>query len=1274
MIYRGLFPGKNKADGGAGASTRFARTFLLLTMLSALAAGAAKSPKPALTKPSRLTYAELPLVFERNCGQTNHAVKFVTRGSGYAAFFTRTETVMVLERNALLGKKAPHAGEFPGPVPGRENRTEESVLRLRWAGANLLARVEGLQRQSGSSNYLIGDNPSKWVRYVPAYSKVEYRGVYPGIDVVYYGSRRRLEFDLDVAPGAGLGSVHLQIVGGNSSPVRLSLNRQGALVVHTRAGDVRFHKPRAYQPDDSGLGKRFLLARYVIGKRGRVGFEVNGYNPAKPLVIDPVLSYSTYLGGSDYNYATGVAVDSAGNTYITGYTTSVDFPVDGGVQGIFAGGSCDTVVNTAPCFDAFVSKLNPQGTALIYSTYLGGTGDDRGVRIAVDSSGQAYVAGFTDSTDFPTAGALQGSNGGGSCGTTAYPTPCYDAFVTKLSASGSSLVYSTYLGGTGDDFSSGIAADSSGDAYVAGLTSASNFPITPGALQTGYGGGTFDGFVAKINPTGSALLYSTYLGGSQEDHVNGVAVDASGDAFLTGQTNSPNFPTRGGFQTKYTAGSCGSALSNMPCFEAFASELNPDGSALLYSSYLGGSAASYGSGIALDSSGAAYVSGWTTSGDFPVTKGAYDTTWGGGNEVFVAKINPAGNAIDYATYLGDINPDQANAIAVDGSGDAWITGFAYGGKFPLASPLQNVSGGFYDAIVSEFDPTGSTLLFSTYLGGSGDEAGNDLALDSLGNIYVSGDTFSADFPVTPSAMTTGYTGGSYDAWIARISPQNAAGLTVVPDPLVFGSQEINTTSAPFILKLDAAGSAALSISGISTTGGFAETSQCGQTVSPGTLCTINVFFTPKSIGQQTGTLVVMDNVAGSPQTVQLSGYGTSGMAGLSATSLSFGNVALGSTSTQAVTLTNLAQSPLDISGIQAGGDYSQSNNCGSVVNAGSSCTISVSFTPSALGTSVGTVSITDTAPGSPQTITLTGTGVVPFTLSANPSSETVLQGTGQVQFTVSASTTGGFTGSIGLGCSNVAPATCMFNPALIQPGQSSTLTVGNLAAVTSPSLNFSVTGTVPPSSQLSTSSSTTSSSASSASGSMTATLTLSVQITNFTLATSPSSASVSAGQTASYTLTLTPLNGFNVPVEFACSGAPSGASCSFSSPTLQAGGSGSLQNMFTVQTTARSTVYLPPSDWRGGAGRWIWVWCGLLGFALFAVLDHRSVVVSSAVRFVWVVIAFSVLLAACGGGSGGGGGAPSGQSRGTPAGTYTITVTATAQSLSHSSQVTLQVK
>ncbi|MCL5006184.1 MAG: SBBP repeat-containing protein [Acidobacteria bacterium] len=1251
---------------------------LLILTVGVLSVRPAVSLRHAAESNAMGRYGSLPLVFELNRGQADPSVKFLARGNASTAFLNARSILIALRRSKASVNDVFAPRELPSFTRSRVI-TCTAFVRVGLVGASALSRAEGIDPLAGKSNYFIGNDPAKWIKNVPTYAKVEFPGVYPGIDAVYYGNRRKLEFDFIVFPGANPRAIRLKIIG-KTTRASLHVDQTGDLVVHTAAGDIRFQKPRAYQMEgtlQSGA-KRLVQSRYVVEKDGTVSFNVGDYDRTKSLTIDPVLSYSTYLGGNDLNYASGIAVDGSGETYITGYTSSTDFPVEGGVQDNFSGGSCDTDVNTSPCFDAFVAKLNPQGSGLLYSTYLGGTGDDRGIRIAVDAAGEAYVAGFTDSLDFPAASAFQGSPGGGSCGTTAYPCPCFDAFVAKLSASGSNLIYASYLGGTGDDFASDIAVDSGGNAYVAGFTSAANFPTTHGALQTSFGGGPFDGFITKIGPAGTALVYSTYLGGSGEDHVAAIALDASGNAYLTGQTNSANFPTEGAFQPSYTATTCGSALNSFPCFEAFVSKLNPAGTALIYSSYLGGTAASYGNGIGLDTSWNAYVTGWTTSKDFPVTPSAYETAYNGSDEAFVAKVTPAGDALAYATYLGGSNPDVANAVAVDATGNAYIVGYAYGGGFPVVLPLQMNSGGFYDAIVTELNAAGSDLISSTYLGGTGDDYANDVALDASGNLYVAGDTFSADFPTTPSVFTTAYTGGSYDAWIAKISSQNAPGLTAGPNPLVFSGQEVNTTSAPLVLKLGDAGSAPLGISNIVVAGDFAQKNNCGGTVAAGTACSMSVTFTPSAAGVRTGTVTFTDTAAGSPQTVKLTGYGTSGAVSLSANSLDFGSVTIGTTSaTQSVTLTNVAQSPLDISNIQAEGEYSESNTCGSVVNPGSGCTITITFSPTSTGTIVGSVMITDSATDSPQTIVLTGSGALPFTLTAQPASVSVLEGTDQVEFTVSASATAGFTGSIALGCSDIAPATCSFDPATITPGGASTLTVGNLNQVTSTSLSFAVTGTI---AQTYSPLTSTSGTASTTNGTTTATLPLTVNFEDFTISASPSQDSIGAGQTASYTLTLAPVNGFNLPVELACAGAPPQATCTLSPSSVNMDGSTPAKVTLQLATTARSLVEPPPGVWLfpwGSRCLWLfglWGWCVLATLARFGTRKRQSGTWSP-IRGAGLMVLVCLLTASCGGGAGGGGvgAAPAPKEQGTPAGTYTLTITATAKSLSHSGTVTLRV-
>jgi hypothetical protein len=483
------------------------------------------------------------------------------------------------------------------------------------------------------------------------------------------------------------------------------------LVIATEAGEVRFHKPVVYQPVEApfraapaGLkpgataaanpkskitNPKSVDGRYILLADNRVGFEVGAYDKSLPLIIDPVLSYSTFLGGSNEDYAYGIAVDASGSAYVAGWTASTDFPTtSGGFQTVYGGGAYDT----------FVTKLNPAGDTLVYLTYLGGSADDYGKGIAVDASGNAYVTGYTYSSNFPTTpGAFQTGYGGGG-----------DAFVTKLNAAGSSFLYSTYLGGSNFDYATAIAVDAAGNAYVAGL-SYGDFPTTPGAFQPSYGGS--DAFVTKVNGDGSALVYSTYLGGSTYDDARGIAVDTDGSAYVTGNTNSIDFPiTPDAFQTSF--GGPENAT------DAFVTKVNADGSALVYSTYLGGSNYDEAHGIAVDTSGNAYVTGLTFSGNFPTTRGAFQTGYGGGGDAFVTKLKADGSALVYSTYLGGSNDDSALSIAVDATGNAYVSGYTTSSNFPTTPGAFQTSfgGGPFDAFVAKIalEP-----ITSVFLHGSG---------------------------------------------------------------------------------------------------------------------------------------------------------------------------------------------------------------------------------------------------------------------------------------------------------------------------------------------------------------------------------------------------------------------------------------------------------------------------------------------------------------------------------------------------------------------------
>jgi hypothetical protein len=711
------------------------------------------SDAPLGTAQLAAAYGQVPLSFEANQGQTDSQVRFLSRGSGYALFLTPGETVVSL-----------HKPGGPGNDGAAVQASADTVLHTRLVGANAAPQVIGLEKLPGTSNYFIGNDPTRWQANVPNYGKVAYQNIYPGINLVYYGNQRQLEYDFVVASGANPGVIKLAFEGAQD----MTLDHQGNLVLHTAGGDVVEQAPVLYQ--QAGGARQAISGHYVLGRDDQVGFAVGAYDASRPLVIDPVLSYSTLLGGSRTDLSAdraGIAVDAAGNAYVTGITDSFDFPTTPGTfQTAFAG------------HPAFVTKLNAAGSALVYSTYLGGSGGDTGRGIAVDAAGNAYVMGDTSSTNFPTTpGAFQ----------TAFGGSISHVFVAKLNAAGSALVYSTYLGGSRNEFGGGIAVDAAGNAFVTGSTSSTNFPTTPGAFQTANGGGA-DAFVAKLNAAGSALVYSTYLGGSGTDSPEGIAVDAAGNAYVTGITRSTNFPTTlGAFQTAFGGGD-----------DAFVAKLNAAGSALVYSTYLGGSGNDAGSGIAVDAGGNAYVTGDTSSTNFPTTPSAFQTTNSGGQDAFVAKLNAAGSALVYSTYLGGSGSDGGRGIAVDAAGNAYVTGGTSSTNFPTANPLQPAfGGGSGDAFVAKLNAAGSALVYSTYLGGSGTDAnsnisevGTGIAVDAAGNAYVTGDTASTNFPTTPGAFqTTNH--GRVNVFIAKIAPGQAAitsttTLSSSLNPSVFG--------------------------------------------------------------------------------------------------------------------------------------------------------------------------------------------------------------------------------------------------------------------------------------------------------------------------------------------------------------------------------------------------------------------------------------------------------------------------------------------------------
>lgn len=730
------------------------------------------------------SYAALPLAFEQNQGQIDPQVKYLARGNGYTLFLTANDAVFSLHS------------------PSSAASSSAAVVRMHLVGGNASAKVEGASPMPGTANYFLGNDPSTWRSGVTRFARVSYQNVYPGVSMAFHGAQRETEFDFVVAPGADPTPIGWQITGNQG----MKTDASGNLIIASTVGDVLLHKPVAYQ-EENGT-RQPVVAKFALKAPNEVSFTLGNYDRSRELVIDPSVSYATYLGGLGQDDGLGIAFDSSGNAYVTGETASTNFPNTG-----------STVLRGIS--DAFVTKISTDGSSLVYSTYVGGSGTESGNSIAVDAAGDAFVAGGTTSGDFPTsAGAFQTTLKGG----------VENAFVFELNPTGSTLTYSSYLGGTGatGDLALGIAAfTSSGSTfvYVVGTTSSADFPAKS-PLQT-CPSGPNNGFVTKLTPKGtgaSDLIYSTCLalGGGTGDTVKAVAVDSTGNAYATGVASGTSFvTTTGAFQTTCgTAANCNGGLS-----DAFVTVIKPDGSGYVYSTFLGGSGSDVGLGIAVDSSGSAYVTGSTASTDFPVKTPALQGTFGGGNiDAFITKLNPGGTALVYSTYLGGSGDDTGKGIAIDAIGNAYITGQTNSANFKTVNPTQSSLKGGYDAFVSELNAAGSQLTFSTYLGGTADEdiGGNfgAIAVDNAGaTIYVTGSTSSVDFPTTPVGVHQPVTGGGVDAFVAKFA-QSPTGSTFSLAATALSPASVNP------------GGSATSTVTVSSTNGFTGTVTLACAVSP----------------------------------------------------------------------------------------------------------------------------------------------------------------------------------------------------------------------------------------------------------------------------------------------------------------------------------------------------------------------------------------------------------------------------------------------------------
>jgi len=1090
------FRGSGKSERDAGVK------------VSPAASGTSNSARTKLDSKWAEAYGRLPLSFEENVGQTAREVRYVSHGSGYELFLTPQEAVLGLRTPVTYDWSPLHRHETLKAIHAAARARMTTAIRMRFEGANPTPQISATDRLTKRTSYFIGSDPKKWHTDVASYGQVKYTGIYPGVDLVFYGNHGKLEYDFVVAAGADPEVIRLRLEGARE--VRISV--RGEVLLGLPGGEVALQKPLIYQVVKGE--RREIGGSYVLGKDRKVGFSIGSYDRSKPLILDPVLNYSTYLGGSADDGGTpgmGIAVDSAGNTYVAGSTFSTDFPTTA------ANAQNAGPLATNPAGAAFVTEMNPTGTAEIYSTYLTGTTGLStgavGTAVALDSTGKIYVTGQAFSPDFPTtANALkQGNNPTDTTGT---------SFISKIdpTLSGTaSLVYSSFIGGTNGDFGNGIAADASGNAYVVGFALSppgaglTNFPVTAGAFQSTLNTTNGNAFLTRIDTTQSgaaSLIYSTYLGGAGEnalvagglgfgDDGFGVAVDTSSNAYIVGATSSTHFPTTANaFRTAVPTGN-----AKGTAFVARIDTTKSGAASLIYSTYLGGEVLDEGAGIGLGPNSPnnvplAYVTGLTESLAFPtVPAGAFqkNNPAVGNSAAFVSLIDTGATgsaSLTYSTYLGGSVNATGFGIRADAQGNAYVVGGTASLNFPVTAgafepvfPAGATGAGF----LSKLNPGGNgaaDLVYSTFFGGSGAGGNPDqifaVAIDTAtpANAYITGHTFStaATFPIFPAGAFQKTLNGNSDAFIAKLTPIPT--LVVSPAPgstLAFGTVLIGTTSAAQTVTLTNNTNAAIVFTSAVVNGSpsaantdYTVTNSCSGSIPFGAAntCTVSVTFTPTVVGAETATLQLTDSDSTSPQNISLTGTGANPAPAvmLAPTSLAFGNQQLNTTSTaQIVTLTNTGTGPLTINTIAASGDFAETSTGATAcpispatLAAGANCKISVTFTPTALGARAGTLTITDNAAGNPHTVPLTGTGTnaPDFTITATAPAPSSVKAGSPATFTVTVTPIGGFNSAVTIAC--VEPAglnlsTCTPTTSPITPNGAAVSTLVTVTT-TAPSL------------------------------------------------------------------------------------------------------------------------------------------------------------------------------------------------------------------------------
>ena len=1197
---------------------------LLTVCVPSPAADQPAAPNSAAAQRARVAFGNLPLTFEPNQGQADSQIKYMTHWHGYDLFLTSKEAVFAMpvgpQNSAALDLLTQRQNGLSGTAKSAAapaaTANAESVIRMTMPGGNPEPVIAAEEQQPGVKNYFIGNDPKNWHINIPAFARVRYRDVYPGVDVVYHGTRQ-LEFDVVVNPGANPDQIELSFDGAKHISTDASDNQ----ILTSEAGELRLQRPVSYQ-EENGT-RQAVDSRFVVKNDHQVVFALGSYDRSRQLVIDPSISFATYFGGGGTNGSgaetgLGIAVDGTGNAYVVG-TTNSSTPLPGHPTLIPPGGQ----------YDCYLVEFSPSGS-IVFTTIFGGSQNDLPQAVAVDTSG-IYVVGLTQSTDFPvTAGAAQTTFGGAGVNGNG------DAFVAKLATTGASITWATYLGGKDFDEAFAVAVDNSQNVFVVGETFSLTtvtppFPIVNPLPQGSTNNGLADGFVTEVKSDGTAFLMSSYVGGANLDFATGVAWNlTTGNVYVSGGTQSPNLPfTAGAFQQQCGTGAgknCNKTANGQFLDDGFVAAFNPTATpplAYTYLTYLGGGGVDDALAITTDSTGDAYVTGKTASGGsahFPVSNALPGLgNLAGVQNAFVTELNPTGTALVYSTYLGGKGLDKGLGIALDSFNNAYVTGqttpplSTIPPQFPTANPTQaNFGGGTpgqfdSDAFLSELTLTGTTLTlpFSTYIGGSGDEdiQGGFVALDSTGNdIYVVGDTNSTNFPIQASAgkvADSSLNGGEGSAPQCQVLDRATGQTLTVVCPDAFVSLYTASTDGLLVtLAGTGGGTVTSSPAGITCPG----TGTCSTSFAPSTAVTLtatpnaNSVFTSWSGAGCSGTgtcaITLTSNQAvtatftavSANVSVTIVGTGkvTSTPAGISCPGTCTGTFAIGAQ----VTLTATPGTNFLFSGWS--GACTGTSTCMLTVN--SDLAVTASFVEPTLSVTVagsGTVSSAPTGITCPTTCT-----------AAFPA------GT-KVTLTPKAASTSVFSSWTGGGCTGTAACTITLN---------SSQTVG-------------------------------------------------ATFGNFTLAASAlSPASVAVGGTATSTVTLTATGGFDVAnVKLSCS---SITPASTPAPTCAFGAISGGKSTLTVATTPASARSLKSSPFhRSGLLYAMFLPIGgmaFLGVGLGATSRKKKLL---GLLLLCLALSGLVFMVACGGGSASGGGTGGGGGGGTPAGTYAITVSGTASGL-----------